>query len=50
MIFNRRVFDPIGLVAPYTIRARLLLKEIWRISGQQWDNQLPLDLNAKFLE
>ena len=29
------VFDPIGLVTPNTVRARLLLKEIWRISGQQ---------------
>ena len=48
--FVSSVFDPIGLVAPYTVRARLLLKEIWRISGQQWDNPLPLDLNAKFLE
>ena len=48
--FVSSVFDPIGLVAPYTVRARLLLREIWRISGQQWDNPLPLDLNAKFLE
>ena len=44
------VFDPIRIVAPYTVRARLLLKEIWRICGQQWDNLLPLELNAKFLE
>ena len=28
------VFDPLGLVAPYTVRARLLLKDIWRFSGQ----------------
>ena len=48
--FVSSVFDPIGLVAPYTVRARLLLKEIWRISGQQWNNPLPLDLNAKLLE
>ena len=31
--FVSSVFDPIGLVAPYTVRARLLLKEIWRIHG-----------------
>ena len=29
------VFDPIGLVAPYTVRAQLLLKEIWRNHCQQ---------------
>ena len=32
--FVSSVFDPIGLVAPYTVTARLLLKDIWRISGQ----------------
>ena len=28
------VFDPVGLVAPYSTRARLLLRYIWKISGQ----------------
>ena len=42
------VYDPIGLVAPYT--ARLLLKDIWRLSGQQWDNNLPDDVSEKFIE
>ena len=42
------VFDPIGLVAPCTVRARLLLKEIWRIHGQQWDDELPVDIKTKF--
>ncbi len=34
------VFHPIGLVAPFTIRARLLLKEVWRAKGQIWDGEL----------
>ena len=46
--FVSSVFDPIGLVAPYTVRARLLLKEIWRIHGQQWDDELPVDIKTKF--
>ena len=29
-----KVFDPIGLVAPFTVGARLLLRDIWRVSGQ----------------
>ena len=29
-----KVFDPIGLVAPFTVGAPLLLKDIWRVSGQ----------------
>ena len=47
--FVSSVFDPIGLVAPYTVRTRLLLKEIWRIQGQQWDDELPVDIKTKFL-
>ena len=31
-----KVFDPIGLVAPFTVTARLL-KYIWRLHGQSWD-------------
>ena len=44
------VFDPIGLVAPFTVRARLLLKDIWRVSGQQWDDQLSIDKSQKLTE
>ena len=44
------VFEPIGLVAPYTVRARLLLKDIWRLSGQQWDDPLPIELCRRFTE
>ena len=47
--FVSSAFDPIGLVAPYTVRARLLLKEIWRIYGQKWDVELPVDIKTKFL-
>ena len=44
------VFDPIGLVAPYTVKARLLLKDFWRISGQKWDDDLPEEIKKQFLE
>ena len=48
--FVSSVFDPIGLVAPYTVEARLLLKDIWRISGQKWDDDLPEEIKKQFLE
>ena len=48
--FAFSVFDPIGLVAPYTVRARLLLKEIRRLSGQQWHDSLPNELYRRFTE
>ena len=44
------VFDPIGLIIPYTIKARLLLKEIWRVNGQRWDDHLPDDISDRSLE
>ena len=44
-----KVFDPIGLVAPFTVGARLLLKDIWRGTGQQWDDELPQDMVQRFL-
>ena len=45
-----KVFDPIGLVAPFTVGARLLLKDIWRVSGQHGDEELPKDTVERFLE
>ena len=44
-----KVFDPIGLVASFTVGARLLLKDIWRVTGQQWDYELPQDMVQRFL-
>ena len=44
------VYDPSGFVAPYTVKARLLLKDIWRLSGQQWDDDLPPEVVSKFLD
>ena len=46
--FVSSLFDPIGLVALYTVRARLLLKEIRHIPCQQWDDELPIDIKTKF--
>ena len=44
------VVDPIGLIIPYTIKACLLLNEIWRVNGQRWDDHLPDDISDRFLE
>ena len=34
------IFGPIGLVAPFNVCARLLLKDIWHVSGKHWDEEL----------
>ena len=44
-----KVYDTIGLVAPFTVGARLILKDIWRVSGQSWDDELPGDTVDRFL-
>ena len=44
------VYDPLGPVAPFTVQARLLLKDIWRLSDQQWDDDLPNEVVTKFNE
>ena len=44
------VYDPIGLVAPYTVSARILLKDMRRLHGQQWDDNLPGETVTKFNE
>ena len=44
------VYNPIGFVAPYTVETRLLLKDIWRLSGQKRDDILPDDIVTKFLD
>ena len=48
--FVSSVFDPIGLVDPYTLNDRLLLKDIWRISGQKSYDDLPEEIKKQFLE
>ena len=45
-----KVFDPIGLVAPFTVGARLLLKDIWRVRGKHWDKELTKDTVERFLK
>ena len=35
---------------PVYLPARLLVKDIWRLSGQQWDDPLPIELCSRFTE
>ena len=42
------VFDPLGFLAPFVIRGRIILKEIWQTRGQQWDSYIEDNLNDQF--
>ena len=38
-----RLFDPMGLITPLTIRAKMLFQELWQ-RGLQWENRLHDDI------
>ena len=42
------VFDPLGFVSPFTIRGRLILKELWQLVGQAWDKPVPDKIKCLF--
>ena len=43
------LFDPLQFLAPFTVRARVLIQEIW-MAGVDWDDELPENLKAKWEE
>ncbi|XP_065203469.1 uncharacterized protein LOC135833627 [Planococcus citri] len=42
-----KVFDPLGLASPVTIRGKLMLKKLWKL-GVAWDDTVPSDVEACF--
>lgn len=47
--FLRKVatlFDPLGFLAPFTIRARTILQEMWT-TGIDWDDDVPTSIEKK---
>ncbi|XP_067649100.1 uncharacterized protein [Haliotis asinina] len=44
-----KIFDPLGLLAPFTIRAKIILQQVW-LSGVGWDDKMSPDLEEKVLQ
>ena len=40
------LFDPLGLLSPYTVRAKFLLQEMWA-SGVDWDEPISTILSLR---
>ena len=41
-----RLFDPLGLLVPYIVRAKMLLQKLW-IAGCDWDEEIDEELLIK---
>ena len=41
------LFDPLQFSAPFTVRAKVLMQEIW-MAGVDWDEELPENLRVKW--
>ena len=46
---SAKVYDPLGLLTPITIRAKIFIQELWE-RGFNWDEPLPEDLQKRWLE
>ena len=40
------IFDPIGYISPFTVRAKFIIQELWQ-SGLDWDDPLPEEAEEK---
>ncbi|XP_071039910.1 uncharacterized protein [Parasteatoda tepidariorum] len=44
-----RIFDPVGFLGPFTMLLKSLVQSIW-ISGLEWDQELPFDMENQWRE
>ena len=49
LCFISSVFDPLGLLTPSVLEAKLILKQLWKIS-LDWDEEIPSNLNNRWLK
>ncbi|XP_076248023.1 uncharacterized protein LOC143187669 [Calliopsis andreniformis] len=42
-----KIFDPLGLVGPATVRAKVILQRLWQLKVS-WDESLPQDLHTEW--
>ena len=43
------IFDPLGLISPFVVRARVIMQEIWK-QKFKWDETLPMNIQTIWME
>ena len=43
------IFDPLGLISPFVVRARVIMQEVWK-QKLTWDEVLPLNIQSVWME
>ncbi|XP_069138142.1 uncharacterized protein [Argopecten irradians] len=46
---SSKIFDPLGIISPVTVRGKILMQEIWRRKFD-WDEILPEDIRCQWME
>jgi hypothetical protein len=41
------VYDPLGLISPYTVKARSILQELWKVDIG-WDQEIPAEFSKRW--
>lgn len=49
MAYIASIFDPLGLIGPVVIRAKIILQSLWR-EKIDWDEHIPLKVQKEWLE
>nr|XP_029729633.1 uncharacterized protein LOC109398938 [Aedes albopictus] len=42
-----RLYDPLGLIAPIVVRAKIMMQQLWMLS-LEWDEEVPVEIQSKW--
>ncbi|XP_018376530.1 PREDICTED: uncharacterized protein LOC108769819 [Trachymyrmex cornetzi] len=44
-----RLFDPLGLIGPVIVTAKIIIQELWQ-TGHQWDESVPQSIQSRWIK
>lgn len=45
-----QIYDPLGVLAPTTIIAKIFIQDVWKLKLGGWDDTLPSDMQSRWLD